>query len=301
MAKLKTGAIVQADLIEYLDSYSDFSFEVRVLKTLIGLGFSCDHAGSYSDRTTGKDREFDIRATKVFGKWFLRLAVECKNLRENYPLLVSCLPRREEEAFHDIIVSVDPEKVQLEEPPRIHSRAMLAESKAIRLTGEHTLYKVGQPVGKTCDQVGRGTSGEIVSDDSDVYAKWSQALGSADDLTYRATRDGMERTGDLALSLVFPLLVVPNGRLWVAQFDETGARTSPPTQVERCSYFVNLSYSHNTGFGHSGQDISHLEFVTEKGLFALIDELCGTEVRVAQSFPVGYVQERIAEHFSDSE
>jgi hypothetical protein len=42
MAKLKTGAIVQADLIEYLDSYSDFSFEVGVLKTLIGLGFSCD-------------------------------------------------------------------------------------------------------------------------------------------------------------------------------------------------------------------------------------------------------------------
>jgi hypothetical protein len=168
----------------------------------------------------------------VFGKRFLRLAVECKNIRENYPLLVSCLPRQEEEAFHDIIVSVDPEKVQLEEPPRIHSRAMLAESKAIRLKGGHTLYKVGQPVGKTCDQVGRGTNGEIVSGDSDVYAKWSQALGSADDLTYRATRDGMERTGDMALSLVFPLMVVPNGRLWVTQFDETGARTSPPTQVE---------------------------------------------------------------------
>jgi hypothetical protein len=301
MAKLKPEAITQADLIEYLDSYSDFSFEVGVLKKLIGLGFSCEHAGSYSDRATGKDREFDIRALKVFGKLFLRFAVECKNLRENYPLLVSCLPRREEEAFHDIIVSVNPEKLQLEEPPRVYSRAMLTESKAIRLKGEHSLYKVGQPVGKTCDQVGRGINGEIVSGDSDVYSKWSQALASAADLTHRATCDAMERTGDLALSLVLPILVVPNGRLWMVQFDETGARTSPPTQVERCSYFVNLSYWHNTGFGQSGQDISHLEFVTENGLFAFIDELCGTDERVAETFPVDHVQERIAEHYSDSE
>jgi hypothetical protein len=99
MAKLKPGAVTQADLIEYLDSYAVFSFEVGVLKALTELEFSCDHAGSYTDRATRKDREFDIRATKEFGKCFLRLAVECKNLRENFPLLVSCLPRREEDPF----------------------------------------------------------------------------------------------------------------------------------------------------------------------------------------------------------
>jgi len=60
-----------------------------------------------------------------------------------------------------------------------------------------------------------------------------------------------------------------------------------------------LSYSHNIGFGQSGQDISHLEFTTERGLFAFIDELCGTEERVAQTFPVDYVQELIGQHSSD--
>ena len=35
---------------------------------------------------------------------------------------------------------------------------------------------------------------EIVAGDSDVYAKWSQALGSAEDLTYLSTRDAMERS-----------------------------------------------------------------------------------------------------------
>lgn len=291
MAKLKTEAVAQSDLIEYLEQYSDFSFEVRVLKDLIGIGFSCEHAGIYTDRTTGKDREFDIRATKDYGKRYLRLAVECKNLRENYPLLISCLPRRREEAFHDIMISVNPEKIPLEEPSRPYMRAMLRESKTIRLEGELSVYKVGDPVGKTCGQVGRDTNGAIISGDSDVYARWSQALGSAADLTYRATRDGMERTGDVALSLVFPLLVVPNGRLWVAQFDDAGVCTSPPTQADRCSYFVDVEYRHKTLTVSDSQRISHMEFVTENGLLAFVDELCGTDDRVARTFPLDCYQD----------
>src|SRR4051794_20845026 len=65
MAKLKPGAITPADLNENLQTRPGFSFEVGVLKTLIELGFSCDHAGSYSDRTTGKERQFDIRAMRL--------------------------------------------------------------------------------------------------------------------------------------------------------------------------------------------------------------------------------------------
>lgn len=72
MARLKSDPITKADLDEYLENYSDFSFEVRILNTLIDLGFSCEHRGSYTDPATKKLREFDIRATKELNKRFLR-------------------------------------------------------------------------------------------------------------------------------------------------------------------------------------------------------------------------------------
>jgi hypothetical protein len=290
MAKLKTDPITQADLVEYLASYSDFSFEVGVLKMLDGLGFSCDHGGSYTDTATRKTREFDIRATKAFSNRYLRLAVECKNVRENSPLLISCLPRRPEEAFHDIVVSADPEKFSLEPTPKVYSRATLVESKTVRLTGKRSIYKVGEPVGKSCDQVGRAATGDLIAGDSDIYDRWSQALASANDLTYESTRDGMERTGDVSIALVFALLVVPNTRLWAVQFDETGNQTSLPTQTDRCSYFTDKGYSHS---GSSGQSISHLEFVTLDGLTSFIDNLCGTDGRIDETYPIEYVLQKI--------
>jgi hypothetical protein len=89
MAKYKTVPITQADLIEFLNDQSDFSFEIKVLQALIESGFSCEHGGTYNDANINIPRQFDIRATKIFGKYFIRLAVECKNLRENFPLLIS--------------------------------------------------------------------------------------------------------------------------------------------------------------------------------------------------------------------
>ena len=183
MAKLKPDPIAQSDLIDYLDNHSDFSFEIQVLNALIHKGFTCEHGGSYTDRATKKVREFDIRATQVFDKRFLRLAVECKNLRPSFPLLVSCVPRRDDESFHEISISVNPDKHPLEEPPAMYCRAMLAQSRNVRITGGRSFYRPGEPVGKSCDQVGRSPNGEIIAGDSDVYAKWSQALSSADDLT----------------------------------------------------------------------------------------------------------------------
>ena len=290
MAKLKTTAIGPTDLIEYLNDYSDFSFEIEVLKLLVDAGFECEHGGSYKDPVTKKTREFDVRATKSFDKRFLRLAVECKNLRANFPLLVSCVPRTSDEAFHEICLSVDPDKHHLETPPDVYCRAMLPRSKNVRLIDEHTIYKKLEPVGKSCAQIGRNSNGEIVANDSDVYEKWSQALSSADDLTYLACTDGEDRTGDLAISLVFPLLVVPNGRLWVTEYDAKGHRKHNPHMVDRCSYFVNLSYYHHGAMTGDELIISHLEFVTLDGLMQFVDDLTGDEEKLGKSFPVQHFE-----------
>src|SRR5437899_2290398 len=167
MAKLKQDAITNVDLLEFLTGYSDFSFEIQVLNTLIAGGFACDHGGTYDDPATKKPRQFDIRATKTFGKRFLRLAAECKNLRPNFPLLLTCLPRRDEESFYEVVVSVNPESHPFEPPHGLYAIAMLPRSRHVRLTGADSIYSPGQPVGKSCDQAGRlsSSSNEISSTD----------------------------------------------------------------------------------------------------------------------------------------
>jgi hypothetical protein len=154
MAKLKSDPIGQADLLAYLASQSDFSFELQVLKALRDTGLACEHGGTYDDPTTNKPRQFDIRATKNIGRRFLRLAVECKNLRTNYPLLAFCVPRRTEEAYHEIIRSVTSSMAS-----RLAGRqmpgAIIPVSWNIPMQGAKSIYKPGDPVGKACAQVGR--------------------------------------------------------------------------------------------------------------------------------------------------
>ncbi|MCH7592755.1 MAG: hypothetical protein IH989_08260 [Planctomycetes bacterium] len=52
MKKLKSDPITQPDLIAFLDGHSDFAFEIKTLNVLIGLGFTCEHAGTYDDPAT---------------------------------------------------------------------------------------------------------------------------------------------------------------------------------------------------------------------------------------------------------
>ena len=176
MVKLKPDPITSIDLIEYLDNYSDFSFEIETLKALIQLGFECEHGGTYEDPATQKPREYDIRAIRKIKSKFLRLAIECKNLRPNFPLLISCLPRRPEEAFYEISISDRPTTVIKDKfgrteylTPEVAAR--LSPKKTYRLKHSNSLYPVGEFVGKSCDQVGRAKHNDsaIFSDDSGIY------------------------------------------------------------------------------------------------------------------------------------
>src|SRR4051812_46650875 len=106
MAKTSQKEITAADLTNYLDSESDFAFEIRAIKELQKAG-EVLHGGTYMDTITGKPRQFDIRVTISKDRCVIRLAVECKNLKKTFPLLVSCLPRSDDEAFQYIAASVD--------------------------------------------------------------------------------------------------------------------------------------------------------------------------------------------------
>jgi hypothetical protein len=78
MAKPATAAITAQDLTEFMNTDSDFAFEMNVLRWLEDNGFECRHSGTYGDPVTGKLRQFDIRAeiTSRSGNHTLALAVE---------------------------------------------------------------------------------------------------------------------------------------------------------------------------------------------------------------------------------
>jgi hypothetical protein len=269
VAKLKDAAIGQADLLEYLNTSSDFAFELRCLERLSSLGFQCQHGGSYTDPVTKKTRQFDIRAQKSHEHLRVRCAVECKNLVASFPLLVMCVPRPADESFHELILSFHPDMVE-QSYPRIP--AYDKKCQTVRVNAPHSAYTVGGYVGKSCAQVGKAAHDDsIVANDAEVFEKWSQALASADDLADDATEEGEQRN-DAFLSLILPILVVPDGMLWQTNYESTGTRKDDPVQTDRCSFFVGQYYSAGFLQGTS-LTVSHLEFVTLTGLETLLSDL----------------------------
>jgi hypothetical protein len=143
MAKLRDKAIERQDLVEYLKSHDDFQFELDVFRLCLAGGATVEHGGIYSDPITKKDRQFDIRMLIRKGQLLVRLAIECKNLKSNHPLLVSRIPRGADGAFHEIILS------------RAQSHLLIGVNagKTIRVQGDGGLFCAGELVGKSTAQI----------------------------------------------------------------------------------------------------------------------------------------------------
>src|SRR5438270_12626622 len=167
MSKRANDPIIAADLQGFVTNDSDFGFEMPVLTALRDLQFTCSHSATYEDPVTGKIRQFDIRAFKSEHDFKLALAVECKNIRPYFPLLVSAVPRTGAEAFHDRIIHRHGWNVPL--------------SQIVRHKAGDSAYGVGEMVGKKIDQV-RRDGATLVSDDSVTFDKLNQAINSCRDL-----------------------------------------------------------------------------------------------------------------------
>jgi hypothetical protein len=243
------------DLRGFVEESSDFGFEMSVLAGLRALGFQCEHSGVYSDPVTTKIRQFDIRAERKDGNRRLALAVECKNIKDSSPLLVSAVPRTKSESFHHILHLVP--------------NAVRQDTKTV--TGLETPYRVDALVGKRTDQVSRDKNGLLISDDAATFDKMNQAVSSCRDLVIR---NGVVRSPiDTA---IVPLLVVPSGRLWQVGYDAEGNRTSDPAPVERCSLFLDHSWPiDNTIYGPVDFRMSHLEVVCLDALPAWVEVAFG--------------------------
>lgn len=262
MAKLKTAPVSAEDFNTYLASSSDFAFELRCCKELIRIGYRVEHGGSYTDPITGKPRQFDIRARLPANGRHVLCAIECKNLKPSFPLLVLCTPRKAKESFHELVVC-EPHRSEGEFQKFVGNEVPVLTSHTYRVKSNMTVYSEKDPVGKSLAQVGVSLDGSITANDVEVYEKWSQAVASADALAKEAVRSS-EHGQHNVLSLVLPILVVPNETLWQVVFDDEGSVVSSPKQCDRCQHFLNREVS-------AGLTLSHLEIVTFNGLDQLLN------------------------------
>lgn len=281
MAKLNAETITKADIEDYINGSSDFAFELRILKKINDLGFDCSHSGVYEDPVTKKSREFDIRAEKSHFNKSFRLAVECKNIRNNFPLVAHCVKRTSTESYHDIVVT-NPE---IRSGSYVVNFGVRHSSQRVSLTGNKSLYPEGGLVAKSIDQVGKGSNG-IISNDGSVFEKINQALHSAYDLIRAAHYDKAETTRNA--SIVLPILVIPDSRLWVIEYDEHGEQIGELNLADRVSYYVGQSWR----VGYVGEkhmdfiwyEMSHLEIVSASHLETLLNELCCSQEALERTF-----------------
>ncbi|HYJ05652.1 MAG TPA: hypothetical protein VEX43_10995 [Chthoniobacterales bacterium] len=258
MAKLHSDPITAEDLSTYLET-SDFQLELDVLNSLATRCARASHGGTYTDPATQKDRQYDLRAELIHGICTLKLAIECKNLKANFPLLISRVPRTVMESYHEVILG--------------RKNSLPVQSGDIfRADGQ--IFRSREPVGKSATQVGKLPSerkqegSQIVSSDSETYDKWSQAIASTNELISQC---GHSSLGDdtVNAAVVQPVLVVPDQTLWIVDYSADGVITNTPRQTEECSLFLGKTVA----AGHIKYRISHLLIFTKSSFEQYLGKL----------------------------
>ena len=280
MAKLRDTPIGVADLEEFVREHDDFSLELDLFQHALQLNTNAEHGGTYVDPVTGRHRQFDLRIRIEAPNKLLLLAVECKNIGKNNPLLVSRIPRERDEAFHEVLHSYS------HRAPGSIPGLPRDQAEVLKVSDQGGLYPAGRPVGKSTAQVGRTLQGELTSADSESYEKWSQAMSSAHDLVDRAVR-GCELTQTRScLAVVLPVLVLGDQTLWTADYSASGSPIGQPKQAEEAELFVDRSYFVGKQIRYR---ISHLHIFTRSRFREFLSDLVNAEAHLKKAFPFGLV------------
>jgi hypothetical protein len=245
----------------------DFGHEMRVGKILADLANvqtsgeaiyieSPSHGGTYTDSIMGKLRQFDYRcrlicANPPFQNKCVILAIECKNLHNTSPLVICGRARTKTESYYALIESS-------------FNDLTGANSTFTRGIQHQQLYEEGKFVGKSLLRVKTKRDGTLETVPSaDIYERWSQALSSSVELSESAcwfANSGCKRV----VSLVLPLVVLPDQSLWAVTYDSAGSIPGDPQPAEECQYFVEKRFTVNNG--RHPFVLTHIHFVTLTGL-----------------------------------
>lgn len=284
--------ITAKDISEYLRSArDDFAHELRVLNVCKEIGFEIRHGGAYEDPATKKTRQFDIRTSIRRHACKIQLAVECKNLKPTYPLVISCVPRTKSECYNELVFCCGETMPGLRGETAIVSAGNQVRSLA--MTGLDSLYEVGQPVGKSCTQVGRADNGGFKSGDSDVFDKWSQALASSQDLLSAACSYNETYNTRWFLSATQPILVVPDEVLWVVNYTADGLKVAVPQLANECFLYVGKEYKVAYKSGFIQYAVSHLPIMTLRRFRAYLEDLKDSDSIWSRLFDLERIQRKL--------
>jgi hypothetical protein len=252
----------------------DFGHEMRVRNLLeVTPAISFEHGGTYKDQVTGKPRQFDFRCSLRKGNSLLSLAVECKNLSVEAPLVISGTRRRKEEAFHDLIES---------RTGHFKTETLVFDgltSTTRRCQGEESFYAPKKFVGKSLLRLRQSKTVPVAVPDADIYDRWSQALASAIDLTRKACDLSKEFQAPHIFSAILPIVVVANDALWAVIYDDKGEMVDKPKSVESCELYVGRAMRLNEepkAFSHQFT-FSHVHFFTLSGFDSFLDRMVTNE------------------------
>lgn len=190
------------------------------------------------------------------------LAIECKCLRPSFPLLISQIPRIPSESFQDVMQA---EGVQKVDGGQVHT----VGPRVLRLHGVRSIYPPNQYVGKALVQVGYNDAGRFLANDHEVFDKWGQAIASVNGLIREAAT--LQVHSEIPQrSVVVPVLVVPDERLWIANYSEDGSLQDGPEQTDQVQFFIGEGQNYVPNLDRL-YTVSHLHVVTTSGLQKLLE------------------------------
>jgi len=252
-------SITAGEIKKVILEEDDFGFELRVgsILNIVNsrpvapdneriIGGILQHGGTYKDQVTGKTRQFDYRSAIVRqDSKAVYMALECKNLNPDLPLVICGRLRNHNESYHVFIGQ---------------EAGFPVLKKSIG-----SFYRTGEFVGKSLLRIKEKNGKHCADNDSEIYDKWSQALASSYDLA----SDALNRTKRIQNGFVMPVVVLPDDSLWCAELDPEGKLSKNPAKTDACKYFVE----HELKIGQSSIVLTHIHFVTCKGLRTLLEWL----------------------------
>lgn len=253
-AHQESKAIKAEDISQYLDDRDDFDLELFAFRTLKANGWFAELGGTYVDPVLAKPRQYDVRARIRFSQGIERelyLAVECKSLTKEFPLVVSRVPRPIRESLHDVIIR--------HYSKEINDKIFVVETSR---PNDFRLYGADEMVGKTATQIRWDRSGRLVASDAETYDKWAQALASAAELVETAANREIKDKSIFAF--VMPILLVNDGTLWTVDYDAEGKRSAPQT-ANNAILFVDRKVQLTSRSRPQTYHISHLHIYTRTG------------------------------------
>jgi len=264
-------AITPNEIREIIATEDDFGHEMRVGRVLRGyLGSQTLQGGTYADPISGKARQFDFRWRYQSGEFGLALAVECKNVNPDSPVLISGRKRTESEAFHELVESRKGGRF------RTNKRDIFLDVSAARairrISGNRSVYSPEAFVGKSLIQLKKKEGKYSRTRDTEIYEKWSQALASAVDLVAEAGRNATVGTNQHVFAFVIPVVVLPDDTLWKVEYDINGKIIEDPQPAKEVEFFVGHKARASGEPGDSSDPYvySHLHFVTFTGFASLL-------------------------------